>query len=112
MKCRTVVARSLDAVCEDHDEPGLEYHVVRDVSVVAGHHHHRLFAWDPFADVLLVLPPVHLPGLQGLQAGWPSAQHQLSADPRGHVAKLISQSQHFQPSTNHPGPDYWYVAYS
>ena len=82
MKCRTVVARSLDAVCEDHDEPGLEYHVVRDVSVVAGHHHHRLFAWDPFADVLLVLPPVHLPGLQGLQAGWPSAQHQLSADPR------------------------------
>jgi hypothetical protein len=31
-----------------------------DVRVVAGHNHHRLLPWDPFADVLLVLPPGYI----------------------------------------------------
>lgn len=61
-------------MCEDHDEPRLQDHVVRDVRVVAGHHHHRLLAGYPLADVLLVLPPVHLPRLQRLQPGRPPEQ--------------------------------------
>ena len=58
-------------MCEDHDEARLQDHVVGDVRVVAGHHHHRLLAGYPLADVLLVLPPVHLPRLQRLQPGRP-----------------------------------------
>ena len=34
-------------------------HVIRDVSIVTGHHHHGLLTRDPLAHVLLVLPPVH-----------------------------------------------------
>ena len=53
---------------EYHDEAWLEDHVVRDVCVVHGHDGHSLLAWYPPAHILLVLPPVHLPGLQGEQA--------------------------------------------
>ena len=58
-------------VSEYHNEPGLQYHVVRDVSIITGHHHHGLFPRYPLANILFVLPPVHLPGLQGLKAGGP-----------------------------------------
>ena len=67
-------------MCEDHDEPRLQDHVVRDVRVVAGHHHHRLLAGYPLADVLLVLPPVHLPRLQRLQPGRPPEQENNITD--------------------------------
>ena len=59
---------SLDPVCEYHDEPRLEDHVVAHVHVLARHHGDRLPPGDPPAHVLLVLPPVHLPRLQRQQA--------------------------------------------
>ena len=60
----------LDAVCEYHDEPRLEDHVVAHVHVLARHHRHGLGLppGDAPAHVLLVLPPVHLPRLQRQQA--------------------------------------------
>ena len=62
--------RSLDPVCEYHDEPRLEDHVVAHVHVLARHHRHGLGLppGDAPAHVLLVLPPVHLPRLQRQQS--------------------------------------------
>ena len=78
---------------EYHDEPGLEYHVVAHVHVLARQHDHGLPAGDPPADVLLVLPPVHLTGLQGEQAGRPPALvrvgHELVEDVVG--ASVLGQ---------------------
>ena len=71
-------------MCEDHDEARLQDHVVGDVRVVAGHHHHRLLAGYPLADVLLVLPPVHLPRLQRLQPGRPPGHSKQSDQQHSH----------------------------
>ena len=47
------------------------------MSVVAGHDRDRLLARYPAAHVLLILAPVHLPSLQGLQAGRPPLKEMM-----------------------------------
>ena len=62
----------LNTMSKYHDQAGLQYHVIRDVSVVTGHHYHCLLPLYPLTHVLFILSPVHLPGLQCLQSWWPS----------------------------------------
>ena len=86
-----------------HHNARFEDHVITNVCVVTGHHHHRLLPGNPPSCVLLILPvkdkdqslyyvyskvwifmrklqidtkvspSIHLPCFQGLQAGRPSA---------------------------------------
>ena len=58
---------------EDHDEAGLQDHVLSHVLVLAGHHHHGLLAGDALGHVVLVVAAVHLARLQRGQALGPVA---------------------------------------
>merc|ERR1712226_497508 len=63
----------LNAMSKDHHDSGFKDHVVADVGVVAGHHHHRLLTRYSTRCVLLVLPAIHLTRLQCLQTRRPSS---------------------------------------
>lgn len=58
--------------------------------VFTGHHHHGLLAGDALGHIVLVIPPVHLTGLQRGQALWPvplvGVLDQLVDDGRGAAA--------------------------
>lgn len=54
----------LHAVREDQHQARLQDHVLVHVLVLAGHHHHRLFAGDAPRCVVLVVAPVGLPRLK------------------------------------------------
>ena len=49
---------------KDHDQAGLQDHILAHMLILAGHHHHCLLARDPLGNVVLIVAPVHLPRLE------------------------------------------------
>lgn len=56
---------------KDHDQAGLQDHVLPHMLILAGHHNYRLLARDTLGNVVLIVAPVHLPCLERGQSLWP-----------------------------------------